>query len=144
MRNCKHIVYVQDHSSHCVNWRLCAVLAPSLQYNARWMVDIYAIAAQIRSVEYWSLNMRNTISIVYVRDHSSCCVNGRLCAVVAPSLQYNARWIVDIGPTAAEIRSVEYWSLIMRSCKYIAYVRDHSSNSVKWRMCPVFGTLFAV
>jgi hypothetical protein len=113
MRNCKYIVYVRDLSSHCVNWKLCAVLAPSLQCRAHWIGDISQLAAQIRSFEYWSLNMWNSIYIVYVRDHSSHCVNWRLYAVsaLAPSLQYIARWIVDTSPIATELRIVEYWSL---------------------------------
>jgi hypothetical protein len=45
---------------------------------------------------------------------------------------------------AAQLPSVEYWSLNMRSCKYYVYGRDRSTHNVNWRMCAVFLTKFAV
>jgi hypothetical protein len=62
----------------------------------------------------------------------------------APRLQYNAHLNVGISVVAAQSGSVEYCGLTMRSCKYFVYVRDHSSHSVNWRMCAIFGTKFAV
>jgi hypothetical protein len=144
MRSCNYIVHVRDNSSDCVSLWLCAVLAPRWQYNPHWIVDISPIASQIRSVEYWILNMRSCKCIVYVRHHSSHCVNWRLCAVLATRLQYNALCIVDISPKAAKLRSVEYWSLNMWSCNYSVYGRDHHSDSVICRMCAELGTKFAV
>jgi hypothetical protein len=81
MRNFIYIVYVRDHGSDSVNWRMCAVLAPCWRYNARWIVVISRIAAQLRSVEYLILNMRICNYIVYVRDNSSHSVNWTMCAV---------------------------------------------------------------
>jgi hypothetical protein len=63
---------------------------------------------------------------------------------LAPSLQYNAHWIVEIPTIAGELPSAEYWSLNMRCWKYFVYGRDHRSHSVNWRMCAVFGTKNAV
>jgi RNase P protein component len=144
IHNCNYIVFVLDHSPHSINWSMCPNLAPRLQYNAHWIDEISPISAQISSVEYSSLNMRSCKYIVYVRDHSSHCVNWRLCAVLAPRLQYNARRIVDISPIAAVLRFVEYLRLNMWSCNYTVSGRDHSSDSVNWRMCSVFGITFAV
>jgi hypothetical protein len=144
MCNSNYIVYGRDHSSHCVNWRLCTVLAPSLQHNAHWIVDISPIGAALRLVEYWSLNMRNSNYIVYGRNHISHCVNCRLCTILAPRLQYKAHWIVDISPILAELRFVEYWSLNMRKSNYIVCTRDHSSHRVNCLVCAIYGTTFAV
>jgi hypothetical protein len=38
---------------------------------------------------------------------------------LAQNLQYNTHANISISPTAAQIRSVEYSGLNMRSCKYI-------------------------
>jgi hypothetical protein len=142
MWSCNYIVCDRDYSSHTVNWRMCAVLSPSLQYNARWIVDISPIAAELLLVGYWSLNMRSCKHIVYVRENSTHCVSWRLCAVLAPSLQYKAHRIVEISPISAQTRSVEYWCLNMRKCNYIVYGRDNTPDSVSWRISAVFGTMF--
>jgi hypothetical protein len=63
---------------------------------------------------------------------------------LTPRMQYNAHWIVEIPPIAGELPTVEYEGLNMRSCKYFVYGRDHSSHSINWRMCAVFGNKFAV
>jgi hypothetical protein len=119
-------------------------LAPNLQYNAHWIVEIYPIAAQISSPECWSLIMRNCNCIVYLGTTVHKDSTGGCAVCLSPYLQYNAHWIVDIPTMAAQIRSVEYWSLNMRSCWYLVYVRDHSSHSVNWTICAVFDTKFAV
>jgi hypothetical protein len=62
---------------------------------------------------------------------------------MAPNLQYNAHQYVGISPKAAQVYLDEYWSMNMRSCNYIVYVREHSSHSLNWTMCAIFGTNFA-
>jgi hypothetical protein len=76
-----------------------------------------------------------TVDIAYTGEHA---------LYLAPSLQYNAHWLVYTYPTAKEVRSAEYCSLNMRSCNYKVYVWDYSSDSANWRMCAIFGTNFAV
>jgi hypothetical protein len=88
--------------------------------------------------------MRSCNYIAYVRDHSSHCVNWRMCAAFGSRFAVNARSIIEISPIAAQIRIAEYWSLNMRSCKYFVNVRNHSSHSVNWGMCAVFGAKFVV
>jgi hypothetical protein len=63
---------------------------------------------------------------------------------LAPYLQYKGHRNFGIPPIAAQIRSVEYWSLNMRSCNSIVYMRVHSSYRVNCMICAVFGTMVAV
>jgi hypothetical protein len=48
---------------------------------------------------------------------------------LAQNLQYNTHANIGISPRAAQVRSVEYSGLNMRSCKYIVYVRHHCSHN---------------
>jgi hypothetical protein len=113
-------------------------LAPRLQYSAYLIVDISPIAAQIRSVEYWSLHMRNCNCIVYLGTTVHIALTGGRVLYWAPSLQYNAHWIDEISPIAAQTSSLENCSLNIHNCNYIVYVLDHSSHSVNWRMSSYF------
>jgi hypothetical protein len=45
---------------------------------------------------------------------------------------------------AAQILSVEYCGLTMRTSIYSVYGREHSSHRVNWTMCAAFDTKFAV
>jgi hypothetical protein len=41
-------------------------------------------------------------------------------------VEYNADRLVDTTPRAAEIRSIEYWSLHKMNCNSIGFVWDRS------------------
>jgi hypothetical protein len=119
-------------------------LAPCLQYNAYWIVDISPISEQILSLEYWSMNMRNCYCFVYLVTTVQIALTVGCALYLAPSLHYNAHWVVEMSPIGAQIRSVEYWSLNMRSSNYIVYGLDHSTHSVNWRVCAIYATKFAL
>ena len=112
--------------------------------NALFIVEIYAIEAEIRFCEYVSLNMRSSNYAVFDRDQSwpqTC-----WCALVMTwDMKYNGHRIVAICAIETEIHSFEYFNLNMQNYNYAWYVKDQrwysSSSQLK---CAVFGSQWGV
>jgi hypothetical protein len=137
---CRAVItwYMPGTTVHIAVTGGCALyMAPNFQYSAPRNVQLSPIAAQIRWVEYWSLNRRSCNYIVYVGDHSPHSVNWTICAVFGSKFECNARRFVDISPIAAQIPSFEYWSLNIRAVitLYMSGVTVHIAKTRGCRLC---------
>jgi hypothetical protein len=61
------------------------------------------------------------------------------CALYfAARVEYNAHRFVDKAPISAEIRSIEYSSLNIKTSNYNGFDREQCCHSANWILCPVF------